>query len=146
MSPEARGRQRAASSLLNSTDTALRNDRRRLAALADPAIIRARTAFEKGVRTKVALDPDLQAQYGVAWDKIAEMIDDFRDWHAQYQFTAGGQGFRSQLFRFAQTLVRYAAEIAKPEDERLNAFSPRNLRPRSNPSPRAPRSTPISRS
>jgi hypothetical protein len=55
------------------------------------------------------------------------MLDDFRGWHDQYMFTAGGQGFRSQLFRFAQTLVRYAAERGKPEDERLNAFSSRNL-------------------
>jgi hypothetical protein len=118
---------RAASALLSSIDSALRNDKRRQAALADPAIIKARTQVEKTVRTTVNLDPDLQAKYGDAWDKIAEMVDDFRGWRDYYMFTAGGQGFRSQLFRFAQTLIRYPGETAKPDDERLNAFSSRNL-------------------
>src|SRR5262249_24294473 len=75
----------------------------------------------------IATDPDLQAKYGVAWDKIAEMSEDFRGWGDQYQFTAAGQGFRSELFRHAQPLVRYAAETEKPHDERLTAFTHRNL-------------------
>ena len=118
---------RAASALLSGTASSLRSDKRKLAALVDPTIIRTRAAFEKAVRARIAADPALQAKYGAAWDKIAEMVDDFRGWHDRYQFTAGGRGFRSQLFKFAQTLVRYAAETGKPHDERLEEFAQGNL-------------------
>jgi hypothetical protein len=42
-------------------------------------------------------------------------------------FTEGGQGFRSRLFGFAKTLVRHAAEAAKPDEARLREFTNANF-------------------
>ena len=118
----------AASSLLNRTDSAIRYDRRRFAALGDPTILKSRAETEKAVRDKIAADPALLAKYGDAWDKIAQAIAEFRGFWDEYQFTGGGRGLRSsELFRHAQTLVRYAAEMEKPEDERLAAFTQRRI-------------------
>ena len=108
----ARGEEQAlaVAPLLARINRELRNKKKRLAALADPTIIRARAQLEQTVRAIIAANPDLHAQYSASWDNIAASLDEFRVWRDRYQYTVGGLGFRSQYFKLAQAMVRHAAE------------------------------------
>jgi hypothetical protein len=84
-------------------------------ALIDPTIIKNHAVAEAELRAKVDADPELHAQYGAVWDNIRATLDSYRPKRDRHVFTEGGQGFRSELFGFAKTLVRHAAEAKKPE-------------------------------
>ena len=119
---------RAAASLLGQVDRALRNDRRRLAALADPTIIKARAEFEKAVRAKDRRSiPTCRRSMASPGTRSRSRSTISAAGGSTISSPPAASGFRSDLFSYAQTLVRYAAETDKPEDERLNAFSERNL-------------------
>ena len=118
---------RIATGLLFGIENSLKARKGQFAALVDPAIIKARAAAEQALRAKVAADPQLQAQYGKAWDNIRAALDRYRELRDRYVFTEGGQGFRSRLFGFAKTLVRHAAEAAKPDEARLREFTNANF-------------------
>jgi hypothetical protein len=45
----------------------------------------------------------------------------------RYRFAERGDGFRSQLFGFAKTLVRHAAELSKPDQMRLPEYTDANF-------------------
>ena len=113
--------------MLNSLENSLKSSKGEFEALVDPTIIRARAASEQALRDKVAADPQLQAQYGAAWDNYRATIDRYRGWRERYRFTAGGRGFRSELFGIARILVRHAAELTKPDEQRLEGFTGANL-------------------
>jgi hypothetical protein len=109
--------------LLLDVEDSVKDGKGRFYALADPAIITARSVTERALRAKVAADPRLSAQYGEPWDNIQATLDRFRAVRDRYVFTEGGLGFRSYLFRFAKTLVRHADEAAKPDAQRLREFT-----------------------
>jgi Peptidase S46 len=109
--------------LLLDVEDSVKDGKGRFYALADPAIITARSVTERALRAKVAADPRLSAQYGEAWDNIQATLDRFRAVRDRYVFTEGALGFRSYLFRFAKTLVRHADEAAKPDAQRLREFT-----------------------
>ena len=118
---------RIADGFLNSLENSIKSGKGEFEALVDPAIIRARAASERELREKVAADPQLQAEYGAAWDDFRATIEQYRPWRDRYRFTAGGQGFRSDLFDIARTLVRHAAEVTKPDEQRLPEYTSFNL-------------------
>jgi hypothetical protein len=118
---------RIADGFLNSLENSLKSSKGEFEALVDPTIIRARAASERELREKVAADPQLQAEYGAAWDNFRATIEQYRGWRERYRFTAGGQGLRSDLFAIARTLVRHAAEVKKPDEQRLPEFTSFNL-------------------
>jgi hypothetical protein len=101
----------------------LKRDRGRFAALVDPTIIRNRAVFERELRAKVASDPVLQSQYDTLWDTIHAARAYHRGIRDRHAYAERGLGFRSQLFEFAKTLVRYAAESQKPDETRLAEFT-----------------------
>jgi hypothetical protein len=118
---------RIADGFLNSLENSIKSGKGEFEALVDPAIIRARAASERELREKVAADPQLQDEYGAAWDDLRATIEQYRPWRDRYRFTAGGQGFRSDLFDIARTLVRHAAEVTKPDEQRLPEYTSFNL-------------------
>jgi hypothetical protein len=118
---------RIATGLLFGIENSLKARKGQFAALVDPAIIKARAAAEQALRAEVAADPQLQARYGTAWDNIRAALDRYRELRDRYAFTEGGQGLRSRLFGFAKTLVRHAAEAAKPDEARLREFTDANF-------------------
>ncbi len=69
----------------------------------------------------------MREQYGPAWDNIRATLDQYRTMRDRYSFTEGGQGFRSRLFGLAKTLVRRAAETAKPDEARLSEYTNANF-------------------
>jgi Peptidase S46 len=96
------------------------------AALLDPAFFATKVAQESAFRAGVAKIPALQASIGGDWDKLAAVEQRRAALAARSNYV--GQGiFFSDLFGYARTLVRYPAEKAKPNGERLPEFSDARL-------------------
>jgi len=94
------------------------------AALLDPRLIAARRAAEQELRAAVAVDPSWQERWGYAWDHIAQAQDAYSSFYPRYQMLrdGGGRTLRSDLYRFAVTLVQLTDELAKPSGERLREY------------------------
>ena len=103
-----------------------------LGGLQDPAIMDKKRAMEKALRDKVRSDPKLQESYGDAWDQVAATLKTLVKIRDEYNLIGygpakGAQGFNSELFDIAMTLVRLAEESPRPNSERLREFSEANL-------------------
>ncbi|HWT65332.1 MAG TPA: S46 family peptidase [Terracidiphilus sp.] len=108
--------------LVGSTIFGLQNSLKvylgRIDALADKAIVAKKQAEETDFRTKVAANPEWKKTYGDAWQTIASGEEKLKP-------EIKTQIFRrtdSRLFSIALTLVQYAAEIKKPDGDRLAQF------------------------
>ncbi len=97
----------------------------RHAALLDKGFFAQKVEAEKALRAKVDADPKLKAQYGQAWDGIAQAIDRLKTFRKRFSVIEGG--FRSELFGHARTLVRAADELPKPNEQRLPELSDSKL-------------------
>jgi hypothetical protein len=95
----------------------------RIAGLQDPAIMGKKMSDEKALRSKVDADSKMKAAYGSAWDRIERAQKDYADLLVARSVLELGQGFNSELFVIARTLVRMAAEDQKPNAERFREFS-----------------------
>jgi hypothetical protein len=118
---------RISNGLLFGVENGLKARKGGFEALVDPTIIKNRTAAEAALRAKVDADPAMRAQYGAVWDNIRTTLNGYRPKRDRHLFTEGGQGFRSQLFGYAKTLVRHAAEAKKPDEARLSEFTNANF-------------------
>ena len=96
-------------------------------ALVDPALIAAKRAADTDLKTKVAGNPALAAEIGDPWTDIAKAQADYRALYLPYSMMEARAGIGSDLFRFARTLVRAAAEKAKPNSDRLPAYTDSRL-------------------
>lgn len=95
-------------------------------ALADKAFYGQLVKNEQDFRAKVKAKPELEKQYGQAWDTIAGLVKKQQNYRKIY--TALEQrGPMSALFGLARGYVRYAEEIGKPNGERLKEFSDARL-------------------
>jgi hypothetical protein len=98
-----------------------------IAGLQDPAIMQKKIDAEAALRQKVAADPQLQAQYGDAWDQVAAAFNAYRAYYLEYRFLEGGTAFNSRLFGYARSLLRLGEERAKPNADRLREYRESNL-------------------
>ncbi|HMP01583.1 MAG TPA: S46 family peptidase [Gemmatales bacterium] len=98
-----------------------------LAGLQDPALMQAKLEAEEALRAAVMKDPKLREEYGSAWDEVGKAIAKARNIFLTYNMLERGQGFSSEHFSTARTLVRAAAELPKPNAERLREFRESNL-------------------
>ncbi len=96
-------------------------------ALVDPALIAAKRAADTDLKTKVAANPALAAEIGDPWGDIAKTQADYRALYFPYSMMESRAGIGSDLFRFARTLVRAAAEKSKPNSDRLPAYTDSRL-------------------
>jgi hypothetical protein len=117
---------RTTESYLKSVENAIKVRRKQFDALLDPALLDNAAAKEKSLREAVAGSPELAATAG-AWDQVATAQDAWRRILVPYTFIEGGAAFNSQLFQYARTLVRAAAERAKPNEQRLPEFTDARL-------------------
>ena len=108
---------------LNFLENAIKVRRMQLEALLDDRLMTAKRADEAALRAKVAADPRLAAATGDPWDEIATAEQHARELDLPYTFLEQGAGFNSHLFNYARTLVRGAAERAKPNTKRLREYS-----------------------
>lgn len=96
-------------------------------ALVDPALIAAKRAADTDLKTKVAGNPALAAEISDPWTDIAKVQADYRALYLPYSMMEARAGIGSDLFRFARTLVRAAAEKTKPNSDRLPAYTDSRL-------------------
>lgn len=101
---------------LNSLENGLKVNRKLLDALLDDQLMEYKRTEEANLRKLAAQNDD-------PWQIIEKAQETERALSVPYAFTEGGAGFNSRLFRYARTLVRGAAERAKPNTERLPEYS-----------------------
>jgi hypothetical protein len=112
---------RLAAPALISVENTLKVLRGESAALADPALLERKRADEAELRRLLAARRDLQQRFGGAWEAIAAAVRAKRDvWRRSLAFS---RLTGSQLFGQAITLVRLAAEQAKPNEQRLPEYT-----------------------
>ena len=97
-----------------------------LAALQDPAIMRAKARQEHELRTAIHQRPEL-AEAAHAWDMVRKAQQAHRDIMVDYLLLERGFAFRSQLFQIARILVRMAEEKQKPNADRLREYQETQL-------------------
>jgi hypothetical protein len=116
---------RRAADLIFGLENGLKRARGELEVLRDGHLMDAKRRQESDLRARVAADPKLAAECGGAWDRIAaaqaEMVRRYREYIFRDQTRDG------RLVRFANTIVRYVAEVAKPNDQRFKEYRDSNL-------------------
>ena len=104
-----------------------------LEGLRDRAFLARKEQAERALRAQVTADPVRRQQYGAAWDKIAATMKTAAELARARLFLEGtsprmgGAAFDSELFHVARTLVRLAAEKARPNAERLREYGEAGL-------------------
>jgi hypothetical protein len=96
-------------------------------ALVDPALIAVKRAADSDLKAKVAADSALATEIGTPWDDIAKAQTAYRALYLSYSMMEARAGIGSDLFRFARILVRAAEEKAKPNSDRLPAYTDSRL-------------------
>jgi hypothetical protein len=98
-----------------------------LAGLQDPALMTQKRVEEEKLRGAVVKSPDLQRQFGDAWDQVAAAIDALKPIAIENWLWERGGAFNSETFGIARTLLRMAEESRKPNAERLREYSEAGL-------------------
>ena len=107
---------RTAESYLNQIENSIKVRRKQFDALLDPALIAAAREKEQALGSAAA-----------SFEQVAKAQDAWRNILVPYTFIESGAAFNSQLFQHARTLVRAAAERAKPNEARLPEFTEARL-------------------
>ncbi len=107
---------------LLSVENSLKGNRGRYEALTDRGAFAAKERSERELRDRLAADPAKAALYAPAWVAIERAQEAKRRLRVPYGQLELKQGFRSDLYAKASTLVRAAAELPKPNAERLREF------------------------
>jgi hypothetical protein len=90
--------------------------------LTNAELMAKKAAAEKEMRAAVDADAGKKAEFGRAWDDVAQAMKTQREIFWALQYVERGAGFRSQLSGKAHELVRLAAEKQKPSGERLREY------------------------
>jgi hypothetical protein len=114
--------ERRATAYLNTLENSLKVRRKQQDALNDDALFARKASEEAALAAALAGGPDADA-----YARIGKAQQVYRDIIVRHTFVEGGSGFNSDLFGHARTLVRAAAERAKPNAERLRAFTDARL-------------------
>ncbi len=90
--------------------------------LQDEAIMKKHLDEEKALISKIKANPEWNKLYGNAWDNIAKIINDNKEFSLKH-FYRGIIVYRAtSLLGKALSFVRYAKEIEKPDMERRNGY------------------------
>jgi hypothetical protein len=91
--------------------------------LLDPIFWNKLATNEKELREHVAKDSALNARIGDPWADLGKAYATYRDIYPRYLWLEARSGAQSTLFSYAHTIVRAAMERAKPNADRLPAYS-----------------------
>ncbi|MGD8866345.1 MAG: S46 family peptidase [Gemmatimonadales bacterium] len=86
-----------------------------VAGLNDPDLMAAKRSWQRSFRAAVAADPQLQSQYGDAWDEIARINVELTELDPERRY-ATVEYYR--LLTIAQDIVRLTADMARPAGAR----------------------------
>jgi hypothetical protein len=95
-----------------------------LRGLRDSSLMARKRAFEAEVRARVAANPKLRAEYGGAWDAIANAVNEERSVMPRLNYYFGGQ---TPIFVLGRYLVR--AGTAQPSDTAMARIRMALMRP-----------------
>jgi hypothetical protein len=95
--------------------------------LNDPAFMDIKRRQEAELRAKVEADPKLKAKIGDPWSDMAAAQGAYADQFLRYRQLEAAAGNLSQLYAYARTLVRAAAERPKPLNLRLREYADARL-------------------
>lgn len=95
-------------------------------ALNDKAFMDAKRAQEAELKAKIAADPKLAAEIGDPWGEIEKAQAAYANNYLRYRQIEGGATY-SNLYHYAEMLVRAAQERAKPSAERLPEYADTRL-------------------
>ncbi|CAN0250342.1 unnamed protein product, partial [Phaeothamnion confervicola] len=94
-----------------------------LQGLQDPQIMAAKLAQEKALRKAVASNPELQKRFGRGWPDVERAVAELDREYERYFLIEQRRGLDSRFYEIARDLVRYSAERAKPNADRLSEFA-----------------------
>ncbi|MBV9439468.1 MAG: S46 family peptidase [Candidatus Eremiobacteraeota bacterium] len=120
-STESAEHARIARNALFGTENSLKGDWGREEELLDPTFMERKAAAERVERAAIARNPQWRAEYGGAWDAIARAQRRAVELGESYAYREL-QGAPGAYLGFARTLVRAAAELPKPNAQRLREF------------------------
>jgi len=106
-----------------SIENSLKAYRGEIEGLKDKTLMGRKAKTEETLRHTIAADARKQAEYGDAWDNIAKGRASLKNYYKELSLLDRGSAFNSELFGIARTLVRMAIESAKPNDQRLPAYT-----------------------
>ena len=118
--PEA---SRVAQSSLFGVENSLKVFKGQFSSLADPAVFAKKRQEEADLKAYVASHPELAAKIGDPWAEIAALQPRTREISWRANLLDRGQGFNTDYFFIARTLVRGAVERPKPNPQRLREFT-----------------------
>jgi hypothetical protein len=90
--------------------------------LLEQAFITAKSRDEDKLRRSAAASAKWRAT-ARAWGDIEAALATYRSFYDEHVFVEAGAGFQGDLMQYARTLVRAAAERARPNDQRLREFT-----------------------
>ncbi|MDB5459914.1 MAG: peptidase [Caulobacteraceae bacterium] len=95
--------------------------------LGDAAFMDIKRRDEAALKRRVMNSASLRAEIGDPWSKIADAQAAYANLYLPYRQLEAGAGSLSELFVYARTLVRAAAERARPPGDRLPEYSDARL-------------------
>lgn len=118
---------RTSKSLLFSIENSLKAFKGRQAALVNGPLIADKARAEGELRRRVAAAPSLAAASAGAWDAIAAAVAHQRNIFVRDALLDRFPAYLSPLLGQAIALNRYAAEIGKPDGQRLEEYADANF-------------------
>ena len=117
---------RQAQDLIFGLENALKSYQGEYDGLLDRAVIDKKAAEERDLRNRVDARPELRAEYADAWSVIAAAMQQAASTYRERFYSQVGRS-QAGLPGIAMTIVQYAAEVAKPDAERLPGFNDAQL-------------------
>ena len=90
--------------------------------LLDKKLMEKKLREEQALREEVHKSPDLEKEYGTAWDEVAAAQKAYASFYKPMTFFERANGFYTTYFGVARSLVRLAMEKPKPNADRLREY------------------------
>ena len=90
--------------------------------LLDRTLMDKKRREEESLRAEVRKNPELEKEFGSAWDEIAAAEKAYATFFKPLSFFDRGTAFNTTYFTTARNLVRLAMEKSKPSSDRLSDF------------------------
>ena len=126
-SEESAEHARTANHLLFGLENSFKALYGQLKALTAPTLIAAKRRTDASLQQQVKKMPELSKDLGDPWARISQAQQVRTGLYLPYTFLEARAGIGSDLFGYAKSLVRAAAERTKPNGERLREFTDARL-------------------
>ena len=98
-----------------------------LAGLQDPAVMATKDSAERELRAAVDANAEYKKKWGDAWKNISDAEKKYATFAQRHVALESRPAVGSDLYSFARTIVRLAAELPKPDGDRLTGYHDADL-------------------